>query len=73
MREFVEQYRVRRSGQCRRGWREISRVLGLDYSGDEPKEIKGGLAERWRNKPLADITRQDVDDIIHEAHSVVLS
>jgi hypothetical protein len=46
-RDFIEGHKVRRTGKRPRRWREIARVLGLDYpvSGGEPTTIPGGLAD----------------------------
>jgi Arm DNA-binding domain len=37
-----------------RRWRDSARLLGLIYSkdGGEPTETKGGLAQRWADKPV---------------------
>src|SRR5262249_26012474 len=33
-RQFLDEHKVRRSGQKPRGWRETARLLGLDYPAD---------------------------------------
>jgi integrase len=47
-------------------------LLGLSYprGEDEPEEIKGGLADRWRDKPLADIDSSAVHVVVHEAEQL---
>jgi integrase len=68
-RDFIEQHKVRRTGRRPRRWREIARVLGLDYpaGGGEPSAIKGGLAERWSDRPIAGIDGHDIHAIVDEA------
>ncbi len=45
-----------------RRWRDTARLLGLRYpKGEgEPSVIKGGLAERWADKPVREIDAHDV-------------
>jgi len=50
-----------------RRWPETARLLGIDYGDGEPKTIKGGLTERWRNRPITSITSQDIYEIVEEA------
>jgi integrase len=45
-----------------RGWRRTSRTLGIDGR----DIIARSLAARWRNRPVATITRDDVHDIVDE-------
>jgi integrase len=68
-RDFIEQHTVKRTSERPRRWREIARVLGLDYPavGGEPSTIKGGLAERWSDKPIAKIDGQEIHAVIDEA------
>jgi integrase len=49
-----------------RRWKETAHYLGLDYQDDEPTRIKGGLAERWKDKDIAAITSDDVYRVIDE-------
>jgi hypothetical protein len=54
-----------------RKWQETGRLLGLAYgTGDEPEVIKGGLVERWGEKPLASIDGHDVWVVIDEARRI---
>jgi integrase len=51
-----------------RRWNETARILGLDYSTDgQPTTIKGGLCERWADKPIANIDGDDIYTIVDEA------
>jgi integrase len=55
-----------------RDWSETARHLGLRYptpDGDAPDRdvIEGGLVDRWRDKPIADVTPHDVYSVIDEA------
>jgi integrase len=60
-RDFVEQHSMKRT----RRWQGTARLLGLD-----PKRnlevIVGGLAQRWADKPLAEIDGHDVFALIEE-------
>jgi integrase len=49
-----------------RGWREISRQLGLDPDGGV---IPGGLADRWRSKSVTEIAPQLIHDVVEEARA----
>ncbi|MFZ5781755.1 MAG: tyrosine-type recombinase/integrase [Pseudomonadota bacterium] len=68
---FVREHRVRRSGARPRDWREKARILGLRYADEksEPELIKGGLAERWADRPVGEITQDDCQDVIDKARS----
>ena len=54
-----------------RGWRDTAQVLGLRYleDGGEPELIEGGLCERWADKPVAEITNEDVEVLVEEARN----
>jgi integrase len=62
---FVDQH-------CRkhnRRWRESAMMLGFDYfdePGREPIMRKNGLALRWRDRPLRDITEDELHDLVVE-------
>jgi integrase len=58
VRDYVEQYAKKRS----RRWQDQARVLGLRPDGF----IRGGLAERWSDKPVADINSHDIYAIVDE-------
>jgi len=68
-RKFIDEHIVSKRGRKPRRWRETARVLGLDYpaEGGEPTEIPGGLAQRWRDKPIAEIDGHDLYSVIDEA------
>ena len=68
-REFVEKHKVRKTSQRPRNWKEVARLLGLKYADEksEPDIIKGGLADRWQDKPIGQITGHDVHAVIQEA------
>src|SRR6516165_1078416 len=57
--EFIRDYRTRWHTRPRR-WFEYARVLGLSWPRDadpgktEPDVIKGGLAEKWADKPVTE-------------------
>jgi integrase len=67
-RQFFAEYKTKKWKLRPRGWRDDARLLGLVYPPDcdpaktEPEVIKGSLAERWRDKPVAELTDDD-DDI----------
>ncbi len=46
-----------------RTWADIARMLGL---GKDISPIPGGLADRWRNRPVGEITSNDVHAIVAE-------
>jgi integrase len=68
-RSFIDEHRVPRQGRKPRTWREVARILGLDYPQEngEPTEIEGGLAARWRDKPVSEIDGHDIHTLIDEA------
>jgi hypothetical protein len=65
-------------GQTRpRRWREDATILGLRWSRDcndpntkAPEIIKGGLADIWRDKPLASIVGHDIHTVVDEARKI---
>ncbi len=69
VRDYVSSHKVRRTGERPRNWRVVARVLGLRYppDGGEPALIRGGLAERWADKPIGEIDGHDVHAAIAEA------
>ena len=53
-----------------RRWRANARLLGLAYSkdgSDGPTVIKGGLAERWSDRPITKIDPHDIWAVVDEA------
>src|SRR5258708_37157038 len=71
--DFMREHKVRKTGERPRRWREIARTLGLDYAAPgspekgEPAYVKGGLAGRWKDKPIGDVTGGDVHSVIMES------
>ncbi|MCA1431182.1 integrase family protein [Bradyrhizobium sp. NBAIM16] len=72
--EFVREHRVRRWGTLPRRWKEDAVVLGLRWPRDcvdpnkaEPETARRGLAARWREKPLDQISSKDIRSIVDEA------
>ena len=63
-RDFIEQYASKKT----RRWRETARLLGFTYppTGGEPTRIKGGLSDRWKDKPIAEIDGHDIHSLIDE-------
>jgi integrase len=72
VREFFATYKTKRKAPQRR-WRENASLMGLQYkpSADpataEPVVIKGGLADVWCDKPVAEIDGHDVHTVISES------
>jgi integrase len=68
-RKFIDEHIVSKRGRKPRRWRETARILGLDYpiDGGEPTEIPDGLAQRWRDKPIAEIDGHDLYSVIDDA------
>jgi integrase len=72
--DFIEGHHAKRTDRRPRDWREVARMLGLDYplkGHDEgegaPATIKGGLCDRWRDKPVAEIDGDDIFHMVEEA------
>ena len=71
--EFFVNYRTRKWQTRPRRWRDDAATLGLRYPPGcdpatvEPEVIKGGLAETWADKPVADINKFDVEAVVSEA------
>jgi hypothetical protein len=68
-RDFIDDHKVAKTGRKPRRWRDMARLLGLDYDADgsEPTVIKNGLCDLWADKPVADVTADDVYHLIEEA------
>jgi integrase len=71
--EFFVGYKVRRWSTRPRRWRDDARLLGLVWARDadpahtEPTISPGSLAERWRDKPVAEISDDDIYAVVDEA------
>lgn len=63
--DFVEQYAKRKQ----RRWKETARLLGLRPADDGVgfALIPKGLADRWRDRPIAEIDGNDIHAIVDEA------
>jgi integrase len=68
-RKFADEHTVAKKGRKPRDWKEVARILGWSYPKDdgEPTLVKGGLAERWQDKPAKDVDGHDVYGVIDEA------
>jgi integrase len=66
---FIKGHKVKKTAARPRGWRDVAKVLGLDYpkDGGQPKVIDNGLCDRWASKPIGEITGHDVHEVIAEA------
>ena len=66
VRRFVDEHARVKTRQ----WRRSAMLLGLRYplDGGEPVVTKGGLAERWADKPVRTIDGHDIYSILDEAH-----
>jgi integrase len=70
--EFFRDYKTEWHTRPRR-WQEDARALGLAWPRDadpakqDPENIKGGLAERWADKPVAEIDEADILAVVDDA------
>jgi integrase len=70
-RQFCDEYTAPKKGRKPKGWREVGRYLGLKYLPDgsgDPTMIPHGLAERWRDRPISEISAHDVYSLVDEAN-----
>jgi|GEM_PF-92830 integrase len=71
--EFFRDHKSKRSQERPRRWRDDARLLGLSWPANcdpvkiEPKVISGSLAELWAKKPVKEITRREIEDIVADA------
>jgi integrase len=61
-REFIEQYARKKT----RRWRETARLLGLRPTPEGFEIIRGGLADRWSDRPVAAIDGHDIFGVVDE-------
>jgi integrase len=61
-RDFVEQHAMRKQ----RRWQQTARVLGWQPTTDGLELIPKGLSDRWRDRPLVEITGDDIHFLIDE-------
>jgi integrase len=68
VRSFIDEHAKPKT----RNWREVAKLLGLHYPLDdgEPRETKGGLLQRWGDKPVRDIDGHDIWNVIDEARRI---
>jgi integrase len=67
-RRFCDEYTVKGKGRKPKDWQWTARHLGLDYSGGgEPVLVEKGLAQRWRERPVTDVTSHDIYAVVDEA------
>jgi integrase len=68
VRSFIDEHAKPKT----RNWREVAKLLGLHYplDGGEPTETKGGLLQRWADKPIRDIDGHDIWNVIDEARRI---
>jgi integrase len=61
---FIEEHARPRT----RRWADTARMLGLRYpkDGGEPEEIRGGLVQRWAERPVREITGNDIWGVVDE-------
>jgi hypothetical protein len=70
--EFFRVYRTRHKERPRR-WRSDARLLGLAWERDddpvkvEPAVLPGSLCYRWGKRPVAEIGRRELENVIDEA------
>ncbi|MGJ5095621.1 tyrosine-type recombinase/integrase [Bradyrhizobium oligotrophicum] len=64
---FIQERTTRKTGEKPRRWIEEARLLGWDFSEDEPAMVKGGLADRFRDKPVLDFDGDEIYALIAEA------
>lgn len=75
-REFFVDHKARKRKTRPRRWRGDAALLGLrwppgcDPATSEPEVIRGGLADTWRDKPVADISRFDVAAVVEDARKL---
>jgi integrase len=70
-RQFCDEYKAPQKKRKPKGWRETARYLGLKYLPDgsgDPTMIPHGLAERWRDRPISEISAHDVYSLVDEAN-----
>lgn len=65
---LVRQYVKEHARANTRRWRETARNLGLLYPLEgEPTAARGGLAERWADRPVTSIDGHDIHGVVDEA------
>jgi integrase len=76
VREFFIKHKTKKWNSRPRRWRDDAATLGLRYpihcdpakvAPEEIQVIKGSLAETWANKPIADIDKYAVEEVVEDA------
>jgi integrase len=74
VREFFVDYRTRKHGSRPRRWTEDARTLGLSWPRDcddpastGPGVIRGGLADKWADKSVAEIDEAMIIAVVDDA------
>jgi integrase len=62
-RDFIEGYAKKRQ----RRWQQTARLLGWRQTADGLELISKGLADRWHDRPLREVTGDDLHFLIEEA------
>ena len=71
--EFFRTYKTKRSHERPRRWRDGARLLGLVWRrGDDPARIEpevlpGSLCDVWATRPVTEITRREIEDVVEDA------
>jgi integrase len=71
--DFIREHKTKRGHSRPRRWRDTASLLGLKWERGveptkaEPELVKGGLADKWRDKPLATIDGHDIHTVVAEA------
>jgi integrase len=63
--DFVRQYAMRKQ----RRWQQTARILGWEPTANSLEVIPKGLSDRWRDRPLSEISGDDVHFLIDEIRS----
>jgi integrase len=62
-RDFIEGHAKRKT----RRWQEQARLLGLQPTAKGFEVIRGGMADRWGDKPIAEIDGHDIYGVVDES------
>ena len=67
--DYAANYVIKKTGQRPRGLRATVRLLGLQIpkDGGKPAVIRGGLVERWGDKPVHEVDVHLVQGVVDEA------
>ena len=71
--EFFRTYKTKRSHERPRRWRINARLLGLAWKPNDdpvqkdPEVLPGSLCDQWGKRPVAQITRREIEDVVEDA------